>query len=124
MRWLSRLFGGGKDDVQQLRRIYTVGIVGESHKNSDGSSRQSEIRRCRVGEPVKLVAEPHNPYDSLAIAVLSRRGICIGYISRDHNGWIGEKLADQAIASACIGMIVGGELGKPSRGVLLELKMF
>lgn len=123
MGWLSRLFGSETEAAGPPYRTYTLGIVGESHKNPDGSSRQAEIKRCREGEAVQLIAEPDNPYDPLAVAVLSRRGTCIGYISRDHNEWIGQKLADEGIASACIDMIVGGERGKPSRGVLLELKM-
>lgn len=123
MGWLSRMLGGGKEEIESPFRTYTVGIVGESHKNPDGSSRQAEIRRCREGERVQLLAEPHNAYDPLAVAVISQRGTCIGYISRDHNEWITQKLADGGIASACIDMIVGGEPGKPSRGVLLELKM-
>ncbi|WP_197486306.1 HIRAN domain-containing protein [Sphingobium sp. EP60837] len=123
MRWLSRLLGGGTKEPKPSFRTYTLGIVGESHKNPDGSFQQAEIKRCREGEAVQLIAEPHNPSDPLAVAVLSRRGTCIGYISREHNEWISEKLATDGIASACIDMIVGGGRDKPSRAVLLELKM-
>lgn len=121
MGWLSRLFGGHGAAPDTSQRIYTLGVAGEGHKNPDGTSRQAEIKRCRDGEHVTLVAEPTNPYDPLAIAVLSARGTCIGYISRDHNEWIGTKLAAGAITSATIQAIVGGEKGKPSRGVLLAV---
>lgn len=70
---------------------YPIGIVGESFHNDDGSSRQTEIARCRPGEPVKLEREPTNKYDANCVKVISTRGVQIGNISRD-DAWICERL--------------------------------
>ena len=70
---------------------------------------------------MQLLTEPNNPYDALAVAVLSQRGTCIGYISRDHNEWIGKKVDAGAMVSTTIHAIIGGEKGKQSRGVLLSI---
>ena len=67
--------------------IYRLAVVGESFVNDDGTARQVEIKRCRVGEPVKLLREPDNPHDPGAVAVLSMRGVQIGNLSREA-GWV------------------------------------
>jgi hypothetical protein len=120
MGFFSWLFGGAPR-VSAPGKVYTVGIVGESHRNADGTSRQAEIKRCSEGDFVELVPEPHNPHDSNAILVVSENGRGIGYISRDHNGWIGEKLVAGKISSARIHAIIGGGRGEKF-GVLLAVR--
>ncbi|MGE4324260.1 MAG: HIRAN domain-containing protein [Sphingobium sp.] len=122
MSWLSRLLGAN-DKTPLPGKVYTIGIVGESHKNSDGTSRQAEIKRCNDGDFVDLRKEPDNPHDKLAVAAISENGRCIGYISRDQNEWIGQKIDDGKIASCRIHAIIGGEKGKSSRGVLLSVRI-
>jgi hypothetical protein len=101
--------------------VYTVGVVGESHTNLDGSSRQLELECCERGEVVLIEPEPENAYDASALKVMSKRGVQIGYINRDHNEWIGEKIAQGAQISSLIHRITGGTRSKPSRGVVLTL---
>ena len=57
-------------------------VVGVSHPNNDGSSRQDIIRKIEVGEPLELVREPTNMYDQNAVMVRHELGQ-IGYVSRD-----------------------------------------
>lgn len=77
-----------------MGKIYPVGIVGESNY-------QPAIGRCRIGDPVRFVLEPANPYDALAIAVVSGGGETIGYIGRD--SFVRELIHVQGQApSACI----------------------
>lgn len=72
--------------------IYPIPLSGESFKNDDGSSRQDELKRCRPGEPVVLERQPDNPHDRNAVFVRSRRGVGIGYIGRDYNSWVAERI--------------------------------
>jgi hypothetical protein len=63
--FLSRLFGLGaapEADPVELpdARAYTLGVVGVTHANKNGSSRQDIIRDCKVGFKVRLKREPDN----------------------------------------------------------------
>lgn len=62
------------------------------HANTDGSNRLFEIALCAPGEAVHLVPEPQSKHDPSAVAVVSARGIQIGYLSAERCGWIGAKL--------------------------------
>src|SRR5690606_16829346 len=101
--------------------VYSIHLAGESKKNRDGTSRQAEIKRCSEGEPVQLVREPNNPYDRNAILVLSARGRGIGYISAEQCVWIAELIDKGRDCRAEIECIIGGEPGKPSVGVILQV---
>lgn len=48
-----------------------------------GANRQEEIVKCRPGELVELRPEPHNPADPYAIAVYSKRGVQLGYLTAE-----------------------------------------
>ena len=66
-----------------MSRTYPVGIVGEA-------SYQRAIRRCAEGEIVRIIHEPDNPYDEMALAVVSENGRTLGYIARD--SWLQEAI--------------------------------
>jgi hypothetical protein len=70
----------------------TLSVVGGIHANVDGGNRLFEIALCVVGEGVHLVPEPKNKHDPSAVAVLSARGVQIGYLTAERCGWIGAKL--------------------------------
>ena len=69
-----------------MRPIRTK-IVGVTHRNSDGSSRQKILKRMQEeyyeGDLLYLEAEPENPYDENAIKVMNAEDEQIGYLSRD-----------------------------------------
>ena len=54
---------------------YAVGLAGEEFH-------QPAVKACKPGETVKLLREPSNPHDPLAIAVVSKQGATLGYIPR------------------------------------------
>jgi len=61
-------------------------------KGKPTGNRQSEILMCEPGETVTLEHEPKNLVDGKAIAVVSSRGVQIGYIVADrtvliHKAW-------------------------------------
>ncbi len=70
---------------------FRLPVVGTKYTNDDGSSRQEELRLCSPGERVTLERQPDNPHDRRAVAVISCRGTCLGYLSRTHC-WVGSKI--------------------------------
>lgn len=67
----------------------SLAIVGSDFPNADKSNRRFELMLCKPGEPVELTPEPTNKADPHAIAVLSERGIQIGYVSAERSPRIG-----------------------------------
>lgn len=81
--------------MQQLERplrAITLAVVGRPFPNADGSDRGREILLCQPGEPVELRPEPKNKHDPRAMAVISCRGVQIGYINAERAGRIGAIL--------------------------------
>lgn len=101
---------------------FSLRLVGERYENEDGSSRQEEIERCSEGEMVDLVREPDNPHDPSAVAVLSARGVKIGYLGADRCGWIGSKIDRGYDVRAIIGR-VGRNDSSGAIGAVLTLNM-
>lgn len=121
MGWLSRLLGLESISAPPAGKNYTIGIVGESKKNQDGSSRQAIIKRCHDGQLIRLVPEPSNPYDPAAIFVCTEHGEGLGYISREHNEWIGKKIAQGQLLDSRIYAVIGGDKERRNVGILLSL---
>ncbi len=71
----------------------TLAVVGIDFPNADGSNRRSEALMTLPGEPVALVPEPKNKHDSNAIAVISPRGVQIGYLSAERAPYIGGRMS-------------------------------
>jgi len=72
----------------------SLAVVGADYENKRGPGRRFEIEICKPGEPVQLIPEPKNPADPRAVAVLSMRGVQIGYLTAERCGWIGGMIAD------------------------------
>ncbi len=102
------------------RDAFVIDVVGESHDNYDGTSRQKIIAGLRAGEAVALVAEPTNRYDDKAVAVVSRRGQ-IGYLPAGRCHDVFRRLAAGEEVAATIEHIGGGTRDKPSYGVWIEI---
>lgn len=67
----------------QERRHFFTQLHGIFHKNPGGTSRQAIIRKCHVGEELRLVREPDNPRDRYAIKVCRINGDQLGYVSAE-----------------------------------------
>lgn len=50
-------------------------VVGVSHY-------QKALEQCRPGQPIRLVHEPDNPHDEMALKVETLEGAAIGYLRR------------------------------------------
>lgn len=102
---------------------FCLPAVGEWFDNEDGTSRQDEIRLCTRGEAVRLVREPENPYDRMAVAVVSARGVRVGYLARARAVWIGSKIDRGYDVRAIIERIKGAHLPDAALGVILRINM-
>lgn len=102
-------------------------VVGESHYQS------ALVALARVcvdesdGRPAfraELLAEPENPFDSSAIAVHGPTGQ-LGYLARDNASRFARafKLIHAAgySGASCTGLLNGGDIERPSYGVVLRL---
>jgi len=81
---LAAVIGAFHND--RMSRTYPVGIVGEA-------SYQTAIRSCAVGQRVRIVHEPDNPYDEFALAVATEDGRTLGYIARD--SWLQDAVHEE-----------------------------
>jgi hypothetical protein len=86
----------------------TLAVVGIDFPNADGSNRRSEAMMTLPGEPVELVPEPKNKHDSNAIAVMSPRGVQLGYINAERAPYIGGRMARGEDAEAIFQGLDGG----------------
>lgn len=70
----------------------TLAVVGIDFPNANGSNRRSEVMMTLPGDPVELLPEPKNKHDSNALAVVSPRGIQLGYINAERAPYIGGRM--------------------------------
>lgn len=90
---------------------YSVHLVGESKF-------QDTIDLLVEGERVSLVHEPDNRYDKSAVKAIDSEGSTIGYVERDN--WLQRVIVDERKeVYAEVEEIIGGEKGKPNKGVIL-----
>ncbi len=85
-----------------------MAVVGIDFPNEDGSNRRSEAMMTLPGEPVELVPEPKNRYDSNAIAVISPRGVQIGYVNAERAPYVGSRMSRGEDAEAIFQGMDGG----------------
>jgi HIRAN domain len=105
---------------------FTRGIVGESHRQS--ALRDLDGGRLQRGEQVNfivaLIPEPENTYDKNAIRVEIQGGGQIGYLSRDDASEYHDVfrwLAERNVVGVARAKLIGGVVGKPSIGVMIDI---
>ena len=105
----------------------SYGIVGES--NYQAALRTLDAGRRARGEQVtfiaELVLEPNNPYDANAVKVVAD-GKHLGYLPKDDAAQY--QAALRAIGgtgkrACCHAKLIGGTAGKPSLGVMIDLRL-
>lgn len=107
----------------------SLAVVGAQFPNADGSNRCFEILLCKSGEPVELRPKPRNKFDPHAIAVLSCRGVQLGYLSAERAPRISALLGEREVqavfqrASACVALVrvaFDGEVPQLTEAMLVE----
>jgi hypothetical protein len=74
--------------VEAQETAFYARVRGTSHRNSDRTSRTKIIGECSVFDPILLVPEPENPFDSNAIAVCRRE-------TNEQLGYLESRLAGE-----------------------------
>ncbi len=81
--------------------VYESKVVGVSHSNADGTSRQEIIRREVAEEdPLFLELEPDNEFDPNAVKVLSKEKNQIGYLKTELAEQVRSALVNQTTVYA------------------------
>ncbi|MHB9879126.1 HIRAN domain-containing protein [Pacificimonas sp. ICDLI1SI03] len=70
----------------------SLAVVGADYPNQRGPTRRFEIQLCVPGESIELRPEPTNRADPQAVAVFTKRGIQIGYLTAERAPWIGSMI--------------------------------
>lgn len=96
-------------------------LVGEGHRNDDGSSRLEELRQCIPGVSVTLQRQPSNSFDANAILVLSHRGVGIGYLPREDSALLAPAIDDGRSYRAQIHELTGGLPDYPNIGCKISI---
>lgn len=102
---------------------FSLPAIGEQFENEDGTSRQAELALCCPGEEVRLVREPNNPHDAMAVAVFSCRGVKVGYLKRDRAVWIGSKIDRGYDVRAIVERVKGAHLPNAQLGLVMRVNM-
>jgi len=85
-------------------------IVGVSHDNDDGTSRQGILRRCRAGEHLTLKHTPVQQ-DKNGVSVFRLNGEQVGWLSRELAASVAPYLDAGARLDVTITTVTGGEGG-------------
>lgn len=110
--------------------VFHSRVVGVSHANEDGRSRQKYIAAfCKRGMPLILKREPENPHDPNAIGVWIKARVLfvftdvvqIGYLDARTAGELTRHLDRSGKVSAVITDVTGGLAGKRTRGVTIQI---
>jgi hypothetical protein len=117
MSFLTRLFSRKEADSTQVEPVksFYSRVVGVTFSNPDGTSRQEIIKRCKVGERLKLIHHPI-PQDENAVKICRLNGQQLGHLSADIAIEISGLLDRRTRIDAEISEVTGGTSKKPIRG--------
>ena len=97
--------------MSDTESFYTK-VVGVTHKNADGTSRQKIIRGCTVGERLGIVHDGKNKYSRHALAVLRADGRQCGYLGDDLADRLLEQMRRGVPVDAVVSKVTGGGQGE------------
>lgn len=90
-----------------MSQTFTVRLRGSSYSNPDGTDRQMLLAKLRGGDSLQLRAEPDNPHDRFAVAVLNSEGNQLGYLPSDAKD--SSALLRGEPVSATVKKLIGGQ---------------
>lgn len=109
--------------------VLSTDVVGVTHSNADGRSRQQVIRDlCRKHERVELVRQPSDLQETAVIAVyvkragvLDKRREQIGYLNAELGKKLSSVMDEGGVVIARIADVLGGSPVQPALGVRLVI---
>lgn len=74
--------------------------------------RQRAIAGLKVGQALRFVPDPSNPYDSSAVKIITEGGTELGFVGRGHNSQIFSNLMNnRGRYQVTVSSITGGGFG-------------
>lgn len=111
------------DIFPKIAERYYTKIVGVTFNNSNGSSRQAIINKCKVGERLYLKHTPIKE-DVNAVVVLRKNNEQLGHIKAEMAVNIAKQLDKGEKIGAVITEITGGQHGKKTLGCNIDILYF
>lgn len=102
---------------------FSLPACGEVHANNDGTCRQCELALCRPGDRLRLVREPKNIHDRNAIAIVTERGVRVGYLSRRYASVWASKIDRGAAPRVIVERIKGVGLPGAMLGLVMRVNL-
>jgi len=112
-------------------RRFQSKIAGVTFRNPDGADRQKIVARCRVGDPLELVAEANRHDPNAMVLYHRRRGLFgsraqVGYLPAVVGAGLAREIRSGDLDPAAaitirIGALTGGTPDKPTRAVTIEI---
>jgi hypothetical protein len=103
----------------KLVKHFFTKVVGVSHRNANGTSRQAAIKSCSVLETPALEHEDENPHDPNAVKVSRQNGQQLGYLPAELAPEIVSKSNRGHRFAVFISNLTGGTRDAPTREVNL-----
>lgn len=72
-----------KRSPEEVSESFSTGVMGEFYDNTDGTSRQKILKRCKPGQQLHLICDIENPKHGKAVLVTTTAGQGIGYLPWD-----------------------------------------
>ena len=117
---VNYLIPGEDDEPLTPREVFVSGV---NRVGVCGEHRQSLIAKLRKGEPIFLVRQPNNEYDSNAVILYAANGKDIGFLPRELAKEIAPRLDKGSPVTATVSSVerFDTEEGKRLLGVRLRL---
>ena len=98
----SSTYSSNNNCYIQRTRSYYIKAVGVTYGN-----RQQNIKLLKTGDELEFVHEPNNQYDSNALLIKTKDGLEIGYVNKNQNKSILDKLNKNKIKSVKVSSVTG-----------------
>lgn len=102
--------------AQKSCYVFYIKAVGVTYGN-----RQQNIRNLKIGQKLNLVHEKNNQYDNNALLITTDEGLEIGYVSKERNRDLLNKLNSNLIKSVTVENITGA--GYANNGVNIKIEV-
>lgn len=113
----------------KLKSTFHTKVVGVTFKNDDGSARQRIIRdlsrkgKLNIGQELRLIHEPTNPFDCNCIQVVTLDGRQIGCLSKEMAAKVATDMARGVLYKAYVSSVTGGDIGY-AYGINIKVEVY
>lgn len=99
-------------------------VYGISHKNKDGSERQTSASNCYKGELLDLNIEWNEEYQEKALKVFTSKGKQTGFKRHEFAQDLLGYLEDGYLFEVYVSEVTGGSKDKPTLGININIHLY